>query len=158
MGQSLTNLGSQKVDATEETNVTGQRTGIIEWQPKDGLVLEIRNIVAGGVPVYMKLRDSNGDELPRDTEVTVRFDAPRLDSPSVVSEVITNIGVWNRLTLSEQQNEEYERQVTVDLEGRGLRVTDIETVEIAVDSSVQVDWANSQVEIDRQAVNIVSES
>jgi hypothetical protein len=119
------------------------------------MILQVRNIRNGGIPLYLKLRDANDDPLPLDTEVTFRFDAPDLKSPMVVSEVLKNIRTYRQLDLTQQQNEEYQDQVAVALEGLGVDVTQIQELQIALDSSAQIDWANSEAEIDRKAVSIV---
>jgi hypothetical protein len=152
----LTNLGGQKYTATEETNQVDRRDTILAFSPNDGLLLQVRNSIAAGVPVYLKLRDSNDDPLPLDTELTFRFDAPQLDSPVVVSEILSNIRTYRQLSLTEQQNDEYIDQVAIEFEGLGVDVSQIEELELAIESSAQIDWTYSEAELDRKAVEIVS--
>jgi len=156
MSETLSNLGTRQVESEEQTNVTGQTTPILGFSPIDGMVLAISNMGGAGFPVQMKLRDSNGDPLPLDTEVYVRWDAPHLDQPQVVSYKLSNIGTFRRLSIKEQQNEEYRDRTRVELKGRRLVVEDIETAEIAINSSEQVDWANSEFYFDDKAVNVTS--
>lgn len=153
--QAITNLGTEDVEATEKTNDTGRMTEILEFSPIDGLVLQIMN-KGGDVDFFAKLRDSNDELLPNDTELVFRFNGPSLDQPMHVSEKLTNIGVWNRLTLAQQQDEEYSDRIGIQFDGRGVAATQIETVEIAIKSSAQIDWDNSQVEIDRDNARTVS--
>jgi len=159
MSESLTNLGSEKVDATEKTNTTGKLDAILTWSPVDGLSIVLSNAVLGGagIPVYAKLQDSNGDDLPRDTELVFQWNTPSRDQPMIVSEKLSNIRQYRTLSLTEQQNEEYREQTRVPLKGNALEVMDFETVSVAINSSAQVDWSNSRVEVDRRAVNVVAE-
>jgi hypothetical protein len=160
MGESLTNLGSQRVTATENTNVTGQLTSILDLEPVDGLRLVLSNLVYGGagIPIYAVLQDSGGNDLPLDTELALRWYTPSLDQPQVVSEIRRNIRPYRTLTLNEQQNEEYREQVRTELKNSAseLVVTDIERLEVAINSSAQIDWANSRLAFDRKAVDIVA--
>lgn len=156
MTESLSNLGSSKVDATEKTNVTDQMTAIVRWQPKDGLKLVVRNLNRAGIPLYALFRDGADNDLPLDTEIAFRWESPADDQPTIVSEKLSNIRPWRQLSLKDQQNEEYRRQVHIDLNGQGVETTDVEYFEIAIKSSAQIDWSNAQVEIDRKAVDVVS--
>lgn len=155
--QAITNLGTDDVEATQRTNDTGRMTEILELSPIDGLVLQILN-QAGDVDFFANLRDSNGDELPNDTELVFRFDGPAQEQPMHVSEKLSNIGVYNRLTLAQQQDDEYSSRIGIEFKGRGVSATQIETVELAIKSSEQIDWSNSQVEIDRDSARTVSKS
>jgi hypothetical protein len=154
MSESLSNLGSQKVDATEETNVTGQMTSILGLSPVDGLMLVIMNRAQGGagIPMYAELKDSNGNDLPLDTEVVLRWDAPHLDQPMVVSETLRNIRPYRTLSLTDQQSDDYRDRTRIGLKGRALEVLDTQSVEVAINSSEQIDWSNSRVEFERAHV------
>ncbi|ACV46615.1 hypothetical protein [Halomicrobium mukohataei] len=159
MSESLTNLGSAKVDATEETNIPDTDSTILTWSPVDGLVIEIDNHVYGGsgVPIYAELKDADGNDLPRDTEVILRWDTPSRDQPMIVSERLSNIRQYRTLSLKEQQNEEYREQTRTELKSDGLIVLDFEEVQVAINSSTQIDWDNSRLEIDRKAVTVRAE-
>lgn len=158
MADSLSNLGSQKVNATEETNTTGTLSSILDLSPIDGLAIVLANQAAAkmGIPIYAELQDTNGDDLPLDTDLALRYESPQMDQPMVVSEVRRNIRPYRTLTLTEQQNEEYRDRVRQGLNGRGLVVRDIDSLEVAVESSVQIDWSNSRLSFGRQHVDIRS--
>ncbi|WP_436924962.1 hypothetical protein [Halosimplex amylolyticum] len=160
MSESLTNMGSQNVDATEEQNVTGQMTPILTLSPIDGLklILEQRADGESGIPMYAELKDSNGDDLPLDTELVLRWDAPGKTQPEVVSEKLENIRPWRTLSLTEQQNTDYEDQTRIDLNGRRLEVLDIQNFEVAIRSSEQISWPNSRIEFARQHVDTRSKN
>ncbi|WP_435062395.1 hypothetical protein [Halobaculum sp. EA56] len=158
MSETLSNLGTRQVEATEQQNVAGQTTPILSFSPIDGMELEISNMGGAGFPVQFKLYDSNGDQLPLDTEVYVRWDAPHLDQPQVVSYKLSNIGTFRRLSIKEQQNEEYRDRTRIELKGTSLVVEDIEDVEIAINSSAVVDWSQgSEFYFDDKAVTVRSE-
>lgn len=157
MSETLSNLGTPKVDATEKTNVPGQMTNILEFQPIDGMVLTLLNR-GGGIPFQMDLRDANGDPLPLDTEVEIVYDAPHLQRPQTVSESLANIGTYNRLSIKEQQNEDYVEQTRISLNGQKLVVRDIDIASVAIESSQEIDWSNSRIYVDKDNVNTRQEA
>ena len=158
MGEELSNLGTPRVDAAEETNTIGERTPILTFQPVDGLRMVVRNRADGkaGIPMIAELQDSSGNDLPLDTELVLRWDAPHLDQPQVVSETLRNIRVYRDLTLTEQQNEDYRDRTRIKLKGKAVEVHDIEEFEVAILSSTQIDWANSRLQFEGDAVDVVS--
>lgn len=160
MAESLTNMGSQNVDAEELTNTAGKMDPILRLSPVDGLMLILSQRARGesGIPLYMELKDSNGNDLPLDTELVLRWDAPGKTQPEVVSEKFDNIRPWRTLSLSDQQNTDYEDQVRISLNGRELQVLDIQNFELAIRSSEVVDWGNSRVEFAREHVNTRSKN
>ncbi|GAB7012033.1 hypothetical protein [Halolamina salina] len=157
MSETLSNLGTPKVDATEKTNVPGQMTNILEFQPIDGMVLTLSNR-GGGIPFQMDLRDANDDPLPLDTDLEIVYDAPHLQRPQTVSESLANIGTYNRLSIAEQQNEDYVEQTRISLNGRELVVRDIDIAAVAIESSEQIDWSNSRIYVDKDNVTTRQEA
>lgn len=156
MPETLSNLGTSKVSATEETNVTGQMTPILTLSPDDGLQMIIDNQGGRGVPVYASLQDSGGNDLPLDTNLTLRWNANHLDQAQVVAFTLDNIRQYRTLSIKDQQNEEYRERTRIRLKGPELVVEDIEELEVAVESSAQIDWSNSQLYIDENAVTVQS--
>jgi hypothetical protein len=157
MSETLSNLGTPKVDATEKPNVPGQMTDIRAFQPIDGMLLTLSNR-GGGIPFQMDLQDANGDPLPLATELEIVYDAPHLQRPQTVSETLANIGTYNRLTIAEQQNEDYVEQTRISLNGSGLEIRDIDTVSVAIESSEQIDWSNSRIYVDKDNVSTRQEA
>ena len=154
MGKSISNISTV---ATERTNITGTLDPILEVQPKDGTELVIRNGVergeqARGIPVYADLQDSNGDPLPLDTKVAIEFERPADDSPTVISEPLENIRSYRSLDIKDQQDADYVDRVKHILKGRGVLVEDTDRLYISVESSVEIDWANSRLQFDENAV------
>lgn len=158
MPETLSNLGTSKVDAEERENVTGQMTEVLALSPKDGLVFELSNIVDGkeGIPIYASLVGQDGDDLPLDTELVLRWDAPHLDQPQVVSFKLDNIRQYRSLSIKEQQNEDFRDRTRNELQGQKLVVEDNEEAQVAIRSSEVIDWAASEVYIDENAVNVRS--
>lgn len=155
--------------ATEEQNVTGVLSPILRFTPDDGLMLVIRGMVTAGdergFPLYMDLRDSNDDPLPEDTRVVFQYKAPSMDDPQTVTHPLDHIRPWNALTLNEQQDEEYIDRTKVELKNTDsalaqgeipkVKVRDIDEFRLSIDSSAEVDWSNTRVYIDRNAVREV---
>lgn len=156
--------------ATEETNVTGQMTPILGVSPDQGLTLIFRGMVAAGsdkgIPIYADLQDSNGDPLPEDTEIALRYDAPGLDQPEVVSFPWDHIRPYRSLTINEQMDEDKYLDRTKHVlkntdqalergEVPAVNVRDIDELQVAAESSAQIDWTNSKLYFDRNAVQEV---
>jgi hypothetical protein len=153
MSETLSNLGTKKVEATERQNAPGQLTSILDFSPTDGMVFELETLFA----LALKLRDSNDNQLPQDTTVTVRYDAPHYDQPKIVSFPLENIQVFRTLSIKEQQEEDYRDRTRIELKGQSLTVRDVDTMEIAIESDTKVDWSNSRLYIDKDAVSVHSE-
>ena len=143
--------------ATELTNQTGDVDPILEISPDSGLFLTIVNRVArgsaAGIPIYAKLRDSNGDPLPIGTSLRLQYERPSDNQESTVSEVRDTIQPYNNLSISDQQDEEYIDAVKIPLKGSALNVRDIDSLYVSIESSAQIDWSNSQLYIEGSAVS-----
>lgn len=153
MGKSLSHLSTQ---ATQETNVAGKTDPILTVDPSDGTLLRFLNRVptgsSEGIPVIMKLRDTNGNLLPADTKLIFRVLRPTDDEPVSVSVAEDNIAAWNGLSTSEQRNEENIDAVKVELKGEAINVRDKDTFRVEIDSSAQIDWANSELYFVREGI------
>jgi len=145
--------------ATELTNDTGDTDPILEISPDSGLFLTIVNMVVRGsgegIPVYADLRDSNDDQLPIGTSIRFQYEAPGDSDRTTVSDVRDNIQPWNNLSISQQQDEEFVDSVKIPLEGgpgQQINVRDIDSFYVTIESSAQIDWSNSQLYIEGNAV------
>ena len=169
MTKQLSNQTSRDIAATEKTNVTGVMSPALTFTPNDGLALVLKGLVASGqergIPIFMDLRDSNGDPLPEDTEIAFQYEAPRMDQPQTVTHPIDHIRPWNSLTLNEQQDEEYIDRTKIELknteealaegETPTLNVRDIDRLHFSINSSTEIDWGQSRFYIFRNAVRVV---
>ncbi|WP_439028421.1 hypothetical protein [Haloarchaeobius sp. DT45] len=141
---------------TQLQNVTGTTTPILQVQPENGTMLRFLDMVGQGaemgIPVVMKLKDSGGNPLPTDTEVIFRVERPTDDEPVPVSQKEDNIAAWNGLSTKEQRNEENIDQTKMNLKGDRVNVRDKDVLTVEINSSAQVDWANSEFYFNRKAV------
>lgn len=153
MGKSISHLSDE---ATQQTNTTGVTTPILEVSPDNGTMLSFSNSVGSGsevgMPVFAKLRDANGNNLPADTSLLLRAFRPTDDEPVAVSVSEDNIAAWNALSIAEQRNEENIDSVKVELSGPAVNIRDKDTIRFEVESSAAIDWANSELYVARQAV------
>lgn len=153
MGRSVSHLSDV---ATQQTNVTGQLTPILEIDPENGTLLRFLNKVsqgdAVGIPIITDLRDANGNPLPTDTELLFRVDRPTDDDPRAVSVKEPNIASWNSLSTAEQRNEDNIDSTKVELKGAAVNIRDKDTLRIEVNSSAQIDWSQSELYFIREAV------
>lgn len=142
--------------ATQKQNTAGVLTPILEVKPDNGTLLKFLNRVstgdAPGLPIIAKLKDSNGNDLPADTELILRVVRPTDDSPVAVSVAEDNIAPWNGMSTSEQRNSENIDAVKIDLKGQSVNVRDKDVLRVEVDSSAQIDWANSELYVVREGV------
>jgi len=149
----------------KRTNAPGQMTPILHITPDRGNLIRVLNQVARGdslgVPVYMKLKDSNGNDLPVDTVLQWEFSPSNSDSTYRVSRQVSNLGFYNNNTVSEQTDVDKidrAKQTLTEPEFRGqspvrhLQWTDIEDMFVSINSDAQIDWANSIFEVDPAAV------
>ena len=169
MTKQLSNQSSNKVVATEETNVTGVMSPILTFSPEDGLRLVLQGMVesgsARGFPIYADLNQGDGSDMPEDTELAVQYERPEMDQPQTVTFTLDHIRPWNSLTLEQQQDEETIDRVKVELKNTDsalakgvmpqLGVRDIDDLHVSVNSSAQIDWSQSRLYIDRNAVQVV---
>ncbi|MGB9987314.1 hypothetical protein [Salarchaeum japonicum] len=156
--------------ATEKQNVTGQLTPVLEISPEDGRALVIRGQVAqgseDGIPIYADLRDSNGDPLPTNTAIALEYEAPSMDKADTVSYVQDNIRSYNSLSIDEQQNVDNIDAIKHVLKGTkeakeddrfpAVQVRDIDNLYVSLKGDTQIDWTQSALYVDKNAVRYVS--
>lgn len=146
--------------ATQETNKTGVMTPILTWVPTEGTAIEVVDSVKTGdeegFPVYAKLYDSNGNELPQDTELAFQYKSATGEDRNTVTKKYKNISTYRSLSFVDQQNSEYIDRVKHVLEGEAERlvVRYIDELHVSIDSSKQIDWSQgSRLIVDPNAVN-----
>lgn len=156
MTKSLSNTSSE---AAEQTNTTGTLSSILDITPRDGMAIALLNHVATGdavgIPIYADLQNSSGDDLPLDTTIALRYESPSMDSPDVVSFKFDNIQPYRAHPITDQQSEEYIDAVKHKLKGNAdtsLVVRDIDALDVAIRSTEQIDWTNSELYFDPNAV------
>ncbi len=151
--RSLSHLSEE---ATQEQNTPGILTPILTFDPENGTLLRFLNAVSSGsalgLPLFLDLRDSNGDPLPVDTKLIFRAVRPTDDDPVAVSVAETNIAPWTNLTVAEQRNEENIDAVKVELVGDAVNIRDKDEIRLEVDSSEQIDWTQSEAYLPREGV------
>jgi len=142
--------------ATEETNMTGVSTTILEIDPDSGTLIKLLNNFptgdSAGLPLFFKLNDSNDDPLPTDTSLVLTVLRPTDDEPVAVAQAESNIAAWNQLSISEQRNSDNIDSVKIELNGDAINVRDKDFLRVQIDASAQIDWSNSEFYIPRQAV------
>jgi len=152
-------LGSSSEYVTTQTNTTGRLDPIMTISPENGVGLRILNAVQmgdkTGLPIYAILKDANGNFLPIDTRVAIGYKRPTDDSFQVVSDPIDNISVYNKKSIQDQQNTDNIDSTKHSLRGRALEVRDIDDMYVLVESSAQVDHANTEVYVEQSAVDQV---
>jgi len=131
-----------------------------------GTFLRFLNEVAKGseigMPVYADLRDSNDDPLPVNTSLYWELIPAGFTSGLVISEEMKSIDQYNRLTISEQRDADKIDAAKFTLlapetaSGSGPvpyhDVRDVDELYLVADGPTQIDWGNSSVYIESNAV------
>jgi hypothetical protein len=151
---------------TQETNQTGTFDPILTVDPPRGTAMALVNHVETGqqrlgLPITMKLRDSNGDLLPIGTEIRFEVELAGRSEPVVVSETLEDISDYNNLSVTEQNKTDYIDQTKIMLqqpEHAGsdpvARVAwrDIDSFRVTVKGPKAVDWSQSEFSLPAGAV------
>jgi hypothetical protein len=150
---------------SKETNTTGVMTPIAAVVPDRGTFLRLLNRVAKGsqqgVPIYAKLRDSNGDPLPTSTKLQFEISPAGTDERMKVSKRQDQISVYNSYTLQEQRNVDNvdaAKMVLTTPENMGgqpvanVEWADIQTLYLSSKAAAQIDWSQSEIYVDSAAV------
>jgi hypothetical protein len=149
--------GQTSEEVTTETNTTGVHDPVVRITPERGQFLKFLNHgdrgSKPGLPLFMKLRDSNDDPLPLDTEVRLAYLASGSENAEVVTIPLKNIQDYINNTLTEQQNEEQIDQFKHELkQGRSWNVRDIDELQIEILSSTEIDHSNSTFQFENSYV------
>jgi hypothetical protein len=161
---------SSSEDIEPVQNDTGHLSPIAKISPDRGLKIKVRNRVSlgskVGVPIYMELRDQNGNFLPTGTDFALAVKPHGANQFFIVSDMQDNISYWNTNSLSTQQNDDNIDSVKVPLkyhEGSGKEDSDdrpesitIEGVDellVLVDCPAQIDWNYSDFHIESEALS-----
>lgn len=149
---------------TTSQNVTAAAdpTEILSVDVDDGLMFQLLQYAVAtgssvGIPLYMNLRDAADNVLPTNSvlDFQVKLNG-ETQYQSILETRIEGIGFWNRHTLSEQQNKDYIDGAKVKLAGSEVNVRDIDSFRVVLDSSTQIDWSNSTLIVDSDAVEVAS--
>jgi hypothetical protein len=141
---------------------------ILEVSPSRGNFLrffnEVAKGVASGIPLYFKLRDSNGDPLPNNTEVFLEIEVSGMDKEMVVSEKFRSIPSHLQLSLSEQRDTDnvdatkftlkYPDAAPKDGTAPYIDVRDIDALYVTIESAQKVDWSKSEFYFESDAVEL----
>lgn len=141
---------------------------ILEISPERGNFLRFFNEVAqgeaAGIPLYFKLRDSNGDPLPVNTTVYLEIEVSGMDKEMVVSEKVKSTSQFRTLSLEEQRSKDnvdatkfvlkYPDAAPQSGNAPYIDVRDIDALYVTIDSAVQVDWSESEFYFESDAVEL----
>ncbi|WP_058366396.1 hypothetical protein [Haloparvum sedimenti] len=114
-----------------------------------------------GFPLYMDLRNSNNDPLPTNTEVVLLAKVSGSNDTYQVSETRHEISYYNNNTITEQREVERIDGAKIMLQAPEAAgggpvekhdIRDIDTLFLAIQSADVIDWSNSQVYADSNAV------
>lgn len=147
-----------------ESNTTGTFDPILRADPNRGTLVRLANMVRAGdeagVPVFADFKDSNNNPLPVGSAFRFSVKVAGERQARVVSEEVDNIGVYNRLSLSEQQDQDNIDATKVRLKRPkgsirnmpdAIQFRDVDEFRVELESSTQVDPSNLDFVIDRSA-------
>ena len=160
--------GSASEVVVKHTNAAGieRATPILEIDPDRGTFLRLLNRVARGdevgIPVYMKLRDSNGDPLPTNTLVKFELERAGGDDQHKVSEEVKQISFWNSNDITTQRDVDNIDNAKVTLEypeaasENGAApfhdIRDVDSFYVSIESAAEIDWNESEFYFDTAAI------
>ncbi|MHB9287359.1 hypothetical protein ACKVMT_10015 [Halobacteriales archaeon Cl-PHB] len=166
----MTDLNAVKGNSTDEV-ITYQNapavarpTPIIELDAESGTLLRLSNIGgegAPGLPVFMKLRDSNGDHIPVNSSLFFEVERAGQDSAIKHSVQVENLSFYQSNSISEQRDADKIRHAKLMLTPPenapatgpvgSIDIRDVDAGYFTLDSAVQVDWSNSEFFIASEA-------
>lgn len=155
---------SEYVEVHENHPSTPGADPIVEISPDRGLMLRLINRIGKasrpGLPVYAKLRDTDGNHVPANTAAFFSLQVQGMEEPTKVSEKRGNVSHYLSNTLTEQRdtdNVDGSLFVLTAPETDGsepvpnIDVRDIDTLFFKIDSAATIDWDNSEFYIDTAA-------
>ena len=156
---------AEYVDTHANHPTTPGADPIVEISPDRGLFIRLLNKIAKttepGIPVYMDLRDSNGDPLPPSTSAYFALKLQGMEEPAKVSQKRGNISFWTSNDITTQRdtdNVDGSLFVLTRPETEGgqtvpqIDVRDIDVLYFNIDGAAAVDWDESEFYIDTNAV------
>lgn len=142
--------------AEQRENVPGVTTPILSIDPDDGTLLKFHNEVESGdetgLPVFFRLYNEDGEQLPTDTKFVLRAIRPGDDEPITVSIKESHIATWNQLTLPEQQETDNIDSTKIELEASRINIRDKDELRVEINSDEVVDWDESELYFYRDGV------
>jgi len=147
--------------ATEYQNVAGRESAILTFQPEDGTGLVIDGLVAKGeevgIPIFGKLFAEDGSEMPLDTTLAWKFEAPGDDDATTITHPESNIRAYRTLSIEDQQHADNIDAVKHVLKGTQAAVEEGNTPQVAVGhldelslvatSGKVIDWTNPETRV-----------
>ncbi|WP_231184720.1 hypothetical protein [Haladaptatus sp. DYF46] len=151
-------------------NSVGHATPIVTIDPERGTFLRFMNRVSKGeqigLPLYMKLRDTNGALIPVNSQVDWRIEQVTDDQPIVISEEADNISYWNTNSITTQRDTENVDAVKIPFKTpsvlagpetsdapKNINVPGTAKLHLYLKSQAQVDWAESEFFVESEAVS-----
>jgi len=158
--------GATGRNVTAQDGESGHATNVLTFSPDRGTAVRILNNVAAGasvgLPLYMKLLDSAGNDLPTNTTVYLAVRRAGQSAFHRISEEITSIGHYIRTDLTKQQDADNVDASKIELhypeasgkEGRPSSVTirHIDEFALVVESAGVFDASKSFAQIDTDAL------
>lgn len=152
---------------TTQANDTGHMTPILTLEPDQGTWIRILNSVSQGVkaglPLFLDLKDTNGDDLPSNTRLVFRVKRAGMTRAVEVSKELKSIAFWNMKDINTQQDKDQIDNTKLELaypEASGQQnaarshvdVRDIDEFQVCIESTTQVDMSKSAVYLGSEAV------
>ena len=118
-------------EVTLSPNAAGALSSIVKVAVPRGLAM----VFPGRFPLVLKLKDSDGAELPDDSRIYFGIKKP--GQPDFVHWFSARVlyEPWGNLTLAQQRNSEWEEAVTLDMQIPFLALVEEEELHIGVVSS-----------------------
>lgn len=123
------------------TNAAGNSTKIFEAKTPDGL----ERLIQDRALVTMKLRNTANEEIEADAKLVFSAREPINNYPSTVDE--SSYRPFRNKDISEQADNTKNEHMRLDIDKGAIRLPELNTFELWLESDEVVDWANSEIEI-----------
>ncbi|MWG32972.1 hypothetical protein [Halomarina oriensis] len=156
---------AEGVEALQNVPTSPDATAIAEFSPERGMAFFFRNRVERGeqtlgLPIFGSFVDANGDPLPVNTSLYLALKLKGRAQAVKVSDRKGNISFYQNSVDTQQDvdNIDGAKFVLRQTEEQGgapvehIRVRDIDSFRLMCDSSAQIDWSQSEMYVDAQAV------
>lgn len=147
------------------SNTAGQESDVIEVSPPRGTMLRILNDVARGdsigIPVYAKLRNSDGEHVPSTTKLEWRIEPATGNRDLTVSKRFESVNVYETTSLKDQrksENVDNVKHVLTTPETQGgdpvpfHTINDVQTFKLTAVGPEAIDWGQSALYVDSKAI------
>ncbi len=160
---------TDEVVSHQNAPAAARPTPIAEIDPEQGTVIRLKNLEVDGkvgIPMYMKLRASDGAHIPINSSLYFEVERAGQDGTVKHSVQMESLDFYEANTLSEQRDADKRKFALLTLTHaenapqsgpvRYIDIRDVDSGYLVLDSADQVDWSQSRWFIASEAAETLS--